>query len=81
MSLESFETPTDNELRLSYTLPKGRRATIQFIFEPGTGQLVEASLLESSFIVDIQELVSVYAASNDVPGLIRAILARLRAEV
>ncbi|GJJ14864.1 hypothetical protein Clacol_009132 [Clathrus columnatus] len=81
MSLESFETPTDNELRVTYALPKGRRATLQLIFKPGTRQLAEASLLNSSFKIDIQELVSIHAISNDVPGLLRAVLARLRAEV
>lgn len=80
MSLESFETPTDNELRLIYSLPKGRRAVVQFVFKPGTDRLAEASLLEPSNM-DIQELVSVHAVSNDVPGLIRAILARLRAGI
>jgi len=81
MSLEGFETPTDNELRLTYNLSKGRQATIQLVFEPKSRQIAQGAIIESDVDLDIQELVGVHSASNDVPGLVRAIVARLRAEI
>lgn len=80
MSLDKFETPSDNELRLTYLLPKARKATIAILFIPNTRQIAEAHLTDSDIDIDIQELVGVHSACNDVPGLVRAILARLRAE-
>ena len=80
LSLDKFETPSDNELRLTYSLPKARKATIALLFMPNTRQIAEAHVIDSDVEVDIQELVGVYSACNDVPGLVRAILARLRAE-
>ncbi|KAF8576409.1 hypothetical protein K439DRAFT_661952 [Ramaria rubella] len=80
MSLDKFETPSDNELRLTYTLPKGRKATIALLFMPNTRQIAEAHLIDTDIVMDIQELVGVHSACNDVPGLVRAILVRLRTE-
>ncbi|KAF8518366.1 hypothetical protein BU17DRAFT_48687 [Hysterangium stoloniferum] len=81
MSLESFETPTDNELRLTYNLSKGRRATIQLVFEPKSRQIAQGAIINSDVDLDIQELVGVHSACNDVPGLVRSVLARLRTEL
>ena len=81
MSLDMFETPSENELQLTYSLPKSRSVTIVLVFLPNTRQIAEARVMNSDEDIDIQELVGVHTASNDVPGLLRAILARLRADV
>jgi hypothetical protein len=81
MSLDKFETPSENELRLTYSLSKSRKATIALLFLPNTRQIAEAHLIDSDVDIDIQELVGVHSACNDVAGLLRAILARLRAGV
>lgn len=81
MSLDKFETPSDNELRLTYSLPNARTVTIALLFLPNTRQIAEAHLVDSDIDIDIQELVGVHSACNDVPGLVRAILARLRAQI
>ncbi|KIJ38925.1 hypothetical protein M422DRAFT_231010, partial [Sphaerobolus stellatus SS14] len=80
LCLEDFATPTDNELRLTYSLPKGLKTTIQLIFQPGTRELEVCRIIDSDVTIDIEELVFEHTQSNDVPGLIRNILARLRAE-
>ena len=81
MSLDKFETPSENELQLTYSLPKSRKATIALVFLPNTRQIAEARLFDSDIDIDIQELVGVHSACNDVAGLLRDILASLRADV
>ena len=77
MSLDKFETPSENELQLTYSLPKSRKATIALVFLPNTQKIADA-LVDSDIDIDIQEL---HSACNDAAGLLRAILARLRADV
>jgi len=77
--LDEFETPSKNELKLTYPLPKSRKATIASVFLPNTRHIAEAPLVDSDIDIDIQELV--HSACNDAAELLRAILARLRADV
>ena len=47
MSLDKFETPSENELQLTYSLPKSRKATIALVFLPNTRKIAEARLVDS----------------------------------
>ena len=68
----------DNELELVYKLNVGRLVSIKLIFLPGTRQLatVEVSGLEG-VDVDVTELIDAHVPSNDAPGVVAAILARV----
>jgi len=70
-----METTSENELRIMYDTPKGPR-TLCIIWERDTMCLGNASIYEEK--MDLQETVRITAHSNDVPGLVQAVLARLR---
>ena len=83
--LSSSSCPSQNELHLTYNLSptiqpaKENFLTIKLVFLPDTRQLATVDLsgpaVEGS---DFRELIDTYLQSNDVHGLISAILARAR---
>ncbi|KZO95351.1 hypothetical protein CALVIDRAFT_599150 [Calocera viscosa TUFC12733] len=66
MGIVSLSAHTENELRVVYTTPVGER-TLCLVFEPGTGRLGDARVLEEK--LDLSEAVDLAVAGNDVPGL------------
>ncbi len=85
MNMESLEASADNEIRLTYRVDvlerRSRIVSITLIFLPGTRQLasVEVGGLDNTDI-DVTELIDAHVPSNDAPGVIAAILARVRKE-
>jgi len=75
MGIVSLKAYTENELRIVYTTPRGDR-TLCLVFEPGTNRLGDARVLEEK--LDLSEAVDLAVAGNDVPGLVRRVLAVLR---
>ena len=83
--LSSSSCPSQNELHLTYNLSptiqptKENFLTIKLVFLPDTRQLATVDLsgpaIEGS---DFRELIDTYLQSNDVHGLISAVLARAR---
>ena len=83
--LSSSSCPSQNELHLTYNLShtiqpaKEDLLTIKLVFLPDTRQLATVDLsgpaVEGG---DFRELIDTYLQSNDVHGLISAILARAR---
>ena len=85
LNLELLEASADNEVRLSYKVDLPHRQprimSITLIFHPGTRQLasVDVSGIEDTDI-DLGELIDAHVPSNDAPGVIAAIVARVRNE-
>ncbi|KAI0697017.1 hypothetical protein BC835DRAFT_802879 [Cytidiella melzeri] len=85
-SLKFFTSSSENELRLSYAISSTTgRAThdisITFLFVPNTRQLADARITGLPSNSDMSDVIGARIQSNDVPGLIAAVLARARAEV
>lgn len=74
--LQESKCVSDNELRLTYKLQHKKLLVITLVFLPDTRQLatVDVTGIES----DLSELINAYVQTNDVHGLIGAILARAR---
>ncbi|KAI0761106.1 hypothetical protein BC629DRAFT_1546313 [Irpex lacteus] len=85
--LKSYTSPSENELHLSYAIPSstgGRAAhdiSITLLFLPNTRQLADARIAGLPSNSDMSDVIGARIQSNDVPGLIAAVLARARAEV
>ncbi|KIM91719.1 hypothetical protein PILCRDRAFT_828 [Piloderma croceum F 1598] len=79
MSLISSHSPSENSLVLTYLIPP-RELTITLLFIPNTRQLAEAQVTGIDDI-DVAEVVDSHILTNDVPGLVAAVLVRARAQV
>lgn len=85
-SLKSLSTPSENELHLSYSVNSttGRAAheiSIILLFVPNTRQLGDARIFGLPSNSDMSDVIGARVQSNDVSGLVAAVLARARAEV
>lgn len=87
-SLKSYTSPSENELHLSYAIPSSTSASraahdisITLLFLPNTRQLADARIAGLPSNSDMSDVIGARIQSNDVPGLIAAVLARARAEV
>ena len=85
-SLESYRSPAENELHLTYALPSPsstakRRITIELLFVPNTRQLADAQITGMPGDADTNDIVGAHVQANDAPGLIAAVLARARADL
>ncbi|TCD59893.1 hypothetical protein EIP91_011216 [Steccherinum ochraceum] len=84
-SLESFTAPSENELRLIYSLESpnptasNRRLTITLLFVPNTRRLADAQV--EGLDADVGDVVAAHVQANDVSGLVAALLARARTEL
>lgn len=83
--LSSSSCPSQNELHLTYNLSSSFRPikenllTIKLVFLPDTRRLATVDLSgPAAEDADFGELIDTYLQSNDVHGLISAILARAR---
>ncbi|KAG6335230.1 hypothetical protein ID866_3856 [Astraeus odoratus] len=83
LSLKSSHAESDNELRLTYYIespsngPKELVLTLLFI--PNTRQLASASVLYDGADLDLGDVIDAHIQANDIPGLVWAVLARVRA--
>ena len=81
-SLESFKSPSENELCLTYNIsqPGERpyRVVVSLLFVPNTQRLAEARV--DGLQTDVGDVVEAHVQSNDVPGLLASLLAQGRAE-
>ncbi|KZT64376.1 hypothetical protein DAEQUDRAFT_732683 [Daedalea quercina L-15889] len=82
--LESFDSVSENELHLSYSIiptsgPNTKRRSIRIVllFVPNTRQLADAHI--EGLREDVGDIVGAHVQANDVPGLLAAILSRARA--
>ncbi|KAI0071775.1 hypothetical protein K474DRAFT_1668617 [Panus rudis PR-1116 ss-1] len=76
-SLESHHAPSENELHLTYSMDTPpHRLKIVLLFVPNTRRLADAQV--EGLDMDIAEVVGSHVQSNDVPGLIAALLALAR---
>ncbi|KAI0790710.1 hypothetical protein C8Q75DRAFT_732828 [Abortiporus biennis] len=91
-SLKSFASPSENELHLTYALssPSTARTSsnhtypfiIILLFIPNTRQLADAQIEGDILDGDeVAELIGAHVQSNDVAGLIAALLARARVKI
>ena len=82
-SLVSFTSPFENELHLVYNLrsetAQQLQLTVVLLFVPNTRQLADVQVSGLSEDNDLSDLIGAHVQSNDVPGLIAAILQRARA--
>ncbi len=74
--LHESKTISDNELRLTYKIEAHKSLTMTLIFLPDTRQLATVDI--SGCEGDLTELTEAYIQTNDVHGLISAVLARAR---
>ncbi|KAF9448140.1 hypothetical protein P691DRAFT_670074 [Macrolepiota fuliginosa MF-IS2] len=74
--LHEIKSVSDNELRLTYKLDPSRHIKITLIFLPDTRQLATVDI--SGFEGDFTEVVDSHLQTNDIHGLIGAVLARAR---
>jgi hypothetical protein len=82
LELETFHTEAENELQLTYTISSDSgsgRLRITLLFVPNTRQLADVEVSEMD--IDVGDLIDIHVQSNDVPGLLVAILARARASL
>jgi len=88
-SLFSLHEPkllAENELALTYNIEQRRKRkpctiTVTLLFHPNTRRIADATISSSDTLVsemDFADLVGSHVQSNDVLGLIRAIMARVR---
>ena len=77
-SLVSHHCPSENSLVLTYLVPPSRELTISLIFVPNTRQLASAEV-QGVDDIDVAEVVDAHVLTNDVPGLVAAVLTRARA--
>ncbi|CCL98606.1 uncharacterized protein FIBRA_00608 [Fibroporia radiculosa] len=85
-SLQSFHSASENELRLTYLVPKSPSPSVQpmqiriiLLFVPNTRQLADAQI--EGLADDCGDVVGAHVQANDVPGLIAAVLARARSDL
>ncbi|KJE02173.1 hypothetical protein I311_04229 [Cryptococcus gattii NT-10] len=75
LGIRSVRAVSETELHLEYDMPQGPIVLVMKLDEL-TKRLADAALIGSD--IDIAEAVGIAAGSNDVPGLIADVLARLR---
>ncbi|KAE8538047.1 hypothetical protein D1P53_006114 [Cryptococcus gattii VGV] len=75
LGIRSVRAVSETELHLEYDVPQGPIILVMK-FDELTKRLADAALVGSD--IDIAEAVGIAAGSNDVPGLIADVLARLR---
>ncbi|KIR58679.1 hypothetical protein I314_05518 [Cryptococcus bacillisporus CA1873] len=75
LGIRSVRAVSETELHLEYDVPQGPIILVMK-FDELTKRLADAALIGSD--IDIAEAVGIAAGSNDVPGLIADVLARLR---
>ncbi|KAI0346362.1 hypothetical protein BDW22DRAFT_1352418 [Trametopsis cervina] len=85
-SLMSYVSASENELRLSYAISSiaggpPHDISITLLFIPNTRQLADARIAGLPSNSDMSDVIGARTQSNDVSGLIAAVLARARAEV
>ncbi|KAI0087446.1 hypothetical protein BDY19DRAFT_955811 [Irpex rosettiformis] len=85
-SLKTYISPSENELHLSYAIASttGRAShniSVTLLFLPNTRQLADARIAGLPSNSDMSDVIGARIQSNDVPGLVAAVLARARAEV
>ncbi|TDL18800.1 hypothetical protein BD410DRAFT_830783 [Rickenella mellea] len=86
-SLQAMQCVAENELELTYMMTplsnplSNLTVTITLLFLPNTQELAEVHLSGPDPVpnIDIQDVVGSHVQANDVPGLVRSLLARLRA--
>ncbi|KZP33867.1 hypothetical protein FIBSPDRAFT_772799 [Athelia psychrophila] len=76
-SLISHHSPSENSLVLTYRVTPSRELTISLVFVPNTRQLASAEV-EGFDDIDVAEVVDLHVLTNDVSGLVAAVLARAR---
>lgn len=62
---------------LTYRVTPSRELTISLVFVPNTRQLASAEV-EGIDDIDVAEVVDLHVLTNDVSGLVAAVLARAR---
>lgn len=62
---------------LTYRVTPSRELTISLVFVPNTRQLASAEV-EGFDDIDVAEVVDLHVLTNDVSGLVAAVLARAR---
>lgn len=80
-SLASYHTPSENSLVLTYLVPPspGRELVLTLVFVPNTRTLASAAVAGAGVDgVDVAEVVDAHVLTNDLPGLVAAVLARAR---
>lgn len=82
----SYVSASENELRLSYAISSiaggpPHDISITLLFIPNTRQLADARIAGLPSNSDMSDVIGARIQSNDVSGLIAAVLARARAEV
>ena len=84
MDIEDFHAETDNELRLKHRVypensPSAHLITIQLVFQPNSRRLAEAKVFGVEELgIDLEDVLSAHLESNDVHGLVGAVLSRTR---
>ncbi|THH29862.1 hypothetical protein EUX98_g4336 [Antrodiella citrinella] len=84
-SLEAFTAPSENELKLVYSLKPpsptqtNRRLAVTLLFVPNTRRLADAQV--EGMETDVGDVVAAHVQANDGSGLIAALLARSRTEL
>ncbi|KAJ3558282.1 hypothetical protein NM688_g1016 [Phlebia brevispora] len=88
-SLESYQSPAENELHLVYSLdppsspanlPRPKLSII-LLFVPNSRQLADAQVTGMPSNADMSDVIGAHVQANDASGLIAAVLARARAEL
>ncbi len=85
-SLHESKLLAENELALTYNIEQRRKRkpctiTVTLLFHPNTRRIADATISSSDALVsemNFADLVGSHVQSNDVLGLIRAIMARVR---
>ena len=92
MGIRDIKAVSDHELHLTYEVPGSQSVGLILEFEPGTKRLAGARVCQTSLVsggrmliqqlegsdMDIGEAVDLAIGSNDGPGLVADVLARLR---
>jgi len=81
--LEEMDSASDNELRLKYRIEDVRGGShfinITLIFVPDTRQLASVDVLGAQEVgVELGDVIDAHVETNNVRGLLSAILARAR---
>ena len=76
---ETYHLESENELQLAYRItstPEPRELKVKLLFVPNTRQLADAEIM--GIDEDLSILVDLHVRSNDAPGLVVAVLGRVR---
>ncbi|KAH7886965.1 hypothetical protein F5I97DRAFT_1871767 [Phlebopus sp. FC_14] len=86
LSLTSSHAESENELQLTYSIDPPRTSsvstsrdvTLTLLFIPNTRQLASANINFGGIDIDLGDVVDAHVQANDIPGLVWAVLARVR---